>query len=150
MNVVFRNMTQLQRERLMPVVQKVANRCPWWVRNLRIVNYSELGTDNASMSCTTEQPYQSMYIYIAPGIFDSWTDEELFNDMMHEVAHGFNDGVRHVVDNVLDKFIKDEDQLEIVKALFVRAIEFDTETLAVLFRDPGTVVAKREMIVEDN
>jgi len=132
MKIIYRKITQEEQDRIKLIIDRVVDKSPSWVNMLTISVNGCIPAD-ASMTCVTDKPYGRMTFNLNDGIIDSWTDEELFNDFMHEMAHGFNDEIRNIVDNILPKYVS-EDHLEYVKDQCVRAIETDTESLAVQFR----------------
>lgn len=132
MLVIYRKITQEEEDRIKPIIDKVVHLKPWWAKMLTITVDGTIPSD-ASMTCVTDKPYGRIRININDGIIDSWTDDELFDDFMHEISHSYNDEIRNIIDNILPKYVSGE-HLEYVKDQFTRAIELDTESLAVLFR----------------
>lgn len=131
--VTFRKIDKEQEARLSKLVPKLLPLLPWWAKSLTIAIGGRDMPQGASMECITDRPYQRVRILINEGVIDCFTDQELLDDLDHEIAHCYNGETRDVIDNVLPLYVEEKD-LDNLHRIFVRAVEFDNETLACQFR----------------
>jgi hypothetical protein len=131
MKITYRKITKSQEDRLEPLVARVSRFAPWWCKAITLT--VDVMSENTTMSCVTEKPYGFIIIAINEGVIDTYTDDELFDDLLHEISHGYNDEVRLLVDDILPEYIPDE-HMAPLRNLFVRAVELDTEALSVTLR----------------
>ena len=127
MKIRFHGIQSQQEKRLRRILKPLLRFLPEWTNEFSVIR--EDNPENLG-SASFEREYRRASIGLSDTLL-AFDDDEVRRIVIHELSHGFNEGIISFFNEVLPSVLSQE-QYNIIQPLFVREMEAGNEDLAIM------------------